>query len=185
MKSRILFVIVLSLLSELALSQNNMGVLDGVYVKENTITRQVIPYPYLREADVMWSKRVWRLLDLNEKMNLPFRYEAEDDNGSQMFINMLLKAVNSGEVTAFADDRFTTPLKLEEINSQMGGTYDTIAKRDINDPSIITEYVITKSSFRYEKVYKGEICSPNDGAECIDIVQEYISENWSLTKPVA
>ena len=43
--------------------------------------------------------------DLREKMNQPFRYEAESDNGSQMFINMLLKAVNTGEVTAFADDQ--------------------------------------------------------------------------------
>ena len=52
-------------------------------------------------------------------MNQPFRYEAESDNGSQMFINMLLKAVNTGEVTAFADDRFTTPMtcRYSAINS--------------------------------------------------------------------
>ena len=62
MKIRILFVFVFFLLTGKAFSQN---VLDGVYVKENTVTRQVIPYPYLREADVMWSKRVWRIVDLN------------------------------------------------------------------------------------------------------------------------
>ena len=32
---------------------------DGVYTKENTRTRRAIPYPTLREADVMWSKRVF------------------------------------------------------------------------------------------------------------------------------
>jgi hypothetical protein len=43
-------------------------------------------------------------------MNLPFRYKAEDDNGDQQFISILLKAEKSGEVTAFSpdDDRFTT-----------------------------------------------------------------------------
>ncbi|MBL7884797.1 MAG: gliding motility protein GldN, partial [Bacteroidia bacterium] len=41
---------------------------DGVYVKENTRTRRAIPYTHLREADVMWSKRVWRVIDLREKI---------------------------------------------------------------------------------------------------------------------
>ncbi len=43
---------------------------DGIYTKENTRTRRAIPYAHLREADVMWSKRVWRVIDLREKMNL-------------------------------------------------------------------------------------------------------------------
>ncbi|MBK7854528.1 MAG: hypothetical protein IPJ79_06095 [Bacteroidetes bacterium] len=32
-------------------------VLDGIYVKEHNPTRQVIQFAYLREADVMWSKK--------------------------------------------------------------------------------------------------------------------------------
>lgn len=127
---------------------------DNAFDKSSITARTPLPYEHIRWDDALYAEKVWRELDIREKMNLPFRYEAEDDNGSQMFINMLLKAVNSGEVTAFADDRFTTPLKLDEINSQMGGTYDTIARRDINDPSIITEYVITKSSFDPKTVVK-------------------------------
>jgi hypothetical protein len=61
MKLRILFLLMFSLIGGMAFSQN---VLDGVYVKEHTITRQVIPYPYLREADLLWSKSIWRVIDL-------------------------------------------------------------------------------------------------------------------------
>ena len=50
------------------------GVLDGVYVKEHIPTKKVIPYEFVREADVTWSKRVWRVIDLREKFNHPLYY---------------------------------------------------------------------------------------------------------------
>ena len=62
-KKSVLFVIIcLSVMSNSAKAQSN--ILDGVYVKEHTIERRVIPYTYLREADVMWSKRVSSNLSL-------------------------------------------------------------------------------------------------------------------------
>src|SRR5688572_3589325 len=115
MKSRILFVLMFSLISGAAFSQN---VLDGVYVKENTVTRQVIPYPYLREADVMWSKRVWRVIDLNEKINLPFRYpSSETIKDRKNLIDVVMDAINEGSLTAYSyvDDEFTLPLTMKEI----------------------------------------------------------------------
>ena len=45
------------------------GVLDGVYVKEHIPTKKVVPYEFVREADVTWSKRVWSVIDLREKFN--------------------------------------------------------------------------------------------------------------------
>lgn len=50
------------------------NVLDGAYIKEHIPTKQMIKYTYLREADVMWEKRVWRRIDLREKMNFPLYY---------------------------------------------------------------------------------------------------------------
>jgi gliding motility associated protien GldN len=54
------------------------GVLDGVYVQEHIPTKKVIPYEYVREADVTWSKRVWRTIDLREKFNHPLYYPLDD-----------------------------------------------------------------------------------------------------------
>ena len=54
------------------------GVLDGVYVKEHIPTKKVVPYEFVREADVAWSKRVWRAIDLREKFNHPLYYPLDD-----------------------------------------------------------------------------------------------------------
>ena len=50
------------------------GVVDGVYIQEHIPTKRLIPYEYVREADVIWSKRVWSFIDLREKMNHPLYF---------------------------------------------------------------------------------------------------------------
>src|SRR5271154_3228272 len=83
-----------------AYAQQN--VLDGVYVKEHTLTRRVIPYPYLREADVMWSKRIWRVIDLKEKINLPLAYPlSKTVHDRKSLIDLLMDAVEEGTLTAY------------------------------------------------------------------------------------
>ena len=46
-------------------------VLDGAWIKEHNKTKKVIQYPFIREADVMFAKRIWQDIDLREKMNMP------------------------------------------------------------------------------------------------------------------
>lgn len=119
--------------------------------------RTPLPYEHLRWDDALYTERVWRELDLREKMNMPFRYRAEEDNGDQRFISILLRAVKSGEVTAFSgdDDRFTTPLTTEQIGKlTSGGDPDTSAVYSVDDPSKIVEYVVTTAAFDPESVTK-------------------------------
>src|SRR5271163_3650834 len=33
-----------------------------------------LEYEYQREADVFWSKNIWRIIDTRQKMNKPFAY---------------------------------------------------------------------------------------------------------------
>jgi gliding motility associated protien GldN len=50
-------------------SRTETGVIDGVVLSTHIPTKRLIPYEHVREADVIWSKRVWRTLDMREKMN--------------------------------------------------------------------------------------------------------------------
>lgn len=45
------------------------GIIDGVFIQEHIPTKRMIPYEYVREADAIWSKRVWEYIDLREKIN--------------------------------------------------------------------------------------------------------------------
>jgi gliding motility associated protien GldN len=127
---------------------------DNAFDKSNLTARTPLPYENLRWDDALYAEKVWRELDLREKMNKVFQYEAVDDNGSQIFVNMLLKAVNSGEVTAFTDDRFTTPLAVTDIQQLTAGKQDTVPEYDIKQIDKIIGYVVTRASFDPKSVTK-------------------------------
>lgn len=80
------------------------NVLDGVYVDENTPSRRVIPYTYLRQADVVWSERIWRVLDLREKINLPLYYPMKPNQNRKCMWDIIRQAVKSGELNAYEDN---------------------------------------------------------------------------------
>jgi hypothetical protein len=64
---------------------------------ERSMFKDRIPldYEFLRADDALYTQRVWREIDIREKINLPFRYQAQDDNGDQRFVSVLVKAVKT------------------------------------------------------------------------------------------
>ncbi len=152
MKIRILLVLIALITAFSAQAQNN--VLDGVYVKEHTITRQVIPYPYLREADVMWSKRVWRVVDLSEKINMPLRYPLSNSTQDRKsLIDLCLTAIKEGSLTAYStvDDEFTLPATMNEVESKGGARRDTV-KMQRPDPPYDEYDTVIAMEFSPDKV---------------------------------
>jgi gliding motility associated protien GldN len=90
--------------------------------------RTPLAYEHIREDDAWFRQRVWREIDVREKMNLPFRYKADEDNGNQRFISILLSSIKNGDVSAFdatMDDRFTTPMSINKIGELLAGKCDT------------------------------------------------------------
>ena len=59
----------------LVIANTSFGqVLDGAFARETTVKRNVVPLPYIREADAMYSKKILRKIELKEKLNLPLYY---------------------------------------------------------------------------------------------------------------
>jgi gliding motility associated protien GldN len=92
---------------------------DGVYEKENTLNRKFIPYTHLREGDVAWEKRVWRTIDVREKINQSFYYPIDNNTSRISFGQLLLKYILSGQIIAFTDEEFMIPLEKADIRKNM------------------------------------------------------------------
>ncbi len=103
------------------------GVLDGVYVQEHIPTKRAIQYTHLREADVMWSKRVWRYIDLREKQNHTLYYPLEPISDRMSLMDVIRHGIfDEGSITVYGigfgqdiDDQFRYPYKKENINGVM------------------------------------------------------------------
>lgn len=114
---------------------------------DNAIDRNLVKdrtpliYEHIREDDAVFKQRIWREIDTREKMNLPFRYAANEDNGNQRFISILFNSIQSGDVTAFNgdDDRFTTPMTKEEVSKIITGGLDTSTVLDLNGDPVSLE----------------------------------------------
>ena len=105
---------------------------DGYYTQSNIKNAKVTPLPVLREADVVYSRRIWQEIDLREKNN---QYLASPKS---RLIDVLMDAVMAGELTAYDPiqtkddldgDAFGTPLtpekaKLKMADSSVVNTFD-------------------------------------------------------------
>ena len=63
---------------------------------------QPLPYGYIDDRDILWSKVVWEYVDLNEKINMPFYYPVDTSNISsnrRSLYDTLLRGIKSGEIS--------------------------------------------------------------------------------------
>ncbi len=112
------------LLSSSQASAQVQTVLDGAYVKEHNPTKRVVPYPHLREADVMYAQRMWQIIDLREKMNHPLYFPLEEIADRKSLFDVIKYALlTEGSLTAYSlgptddDDEFRYPMSQSEIDS--------------------------------------------------------------------
>lgn len=141
MKLARITLLVTILLAIISISETKaQKILDKPWIKENTPTRRVIPYPHVREADVMWHKRVWREIDLREKINHPLYYPITKIDDRKSLFDVIKDAVVDEKTLkaydASIDDEFTVPLTTAEAIGKMGDSTTIMMEDEFGDPTI-------------------------------------------------
>lgn len=153
--------------SQLSANANVLRPSQTVYNKQHVKDREPIPYANVREADVMWSKRVWRVINLKEKFNHPLYYPTTAIKDRKSLFDVLKDgALKDSTVTCFSpsDDEFQIPLSKSEVEAilvQWDSTHET------ENPE--------KPGEMMKSPIKNEITSE-------DITKYWIKEDWFFDK---
>jgi gliding motility associated protien GldN len=139
---------VVLLLIVMGFSMKAQNVLDRAYVKDHNPNRKPIPYPFLREADVMWHHRIWRVVDLREKMNMPMFFPTDENLKDRRALFTVIKKSlmppdgSPPKLTAYRDDdeeEFAIKMNTMEVTNEITTT-DTVMTnenpQDLNSPLV-------------------------------------------------
>ena len=122
-----------------------------------------LKYGYIEDKDILRSKVVWEIIDLNEKINQPFYYNSDGIvSSSKSLYQILLDGVNDGSIKeVYEDELFTRRLNLEEIQRR-------------------TRYTVLSDAY-IERINAGEQVSEEEKQQYID-VYETKTENVKMLK---
>ena len=166
MKKILVLIGVLALLFGATQQETKAQIIDGAYKRTDVYNRKPTPLPYVREADVMWRKKVWRIIDLREKINQPLYFPTKEVDGRFNLVNLMIQGVKDGKLTAYDaknDDEFKVPMTFEQVKEAFGATTRTRKVRNVDTGEL------------QDKVVAGEIRSE-------EVKQFMVKEEWYFDK---
>ncbi len=112
------------------------------------------PYTPVREADIIFEKTVWRMVDMEEKANQPLYYPTTPMGRYRSLIRTIMDAVEADSLTVYAPqgfgNEFVTPLTRAQALEAMGAGSVTEKIYDIDETR---DTVIFKTP-QYEQVQR-------------------------------
>ncbi len=158
------FILIVSL-GIISYAQEGLRVVTLPYQEITIKGRNPLPYQYVREADIMWAKIVWRRVELSQKMNQILYFPTEPAAGYRSLIDVLLDGIHNRGLNAYvanprdAGQEFEIPMTEEEIHKKMGaktevkavpnmeGGYDSVTVNIPYDPTSIKSYIVKEIWF--------------------------------------
>lgn len=131
----------------------NINPNEGLYEQNGTGYYRPMQYPEIREADVMWRKRIWRAIDFRQKMNQVFYYPTETHYNWNNFIQIILDGMKEGTLQAYKydmnKDQLDIPISYEEF---LASRSDTLRDEDTGDLVLNSDGTIAVENFDPQSV---------------------------------
>jgi gliding motility associated protien GldN len=127
---------------------------DAIYERTTITQMEPIPYVPLREADVIWSRRIWRVIDMREKINQPFYFPEIPQSGWKSFVQIVMDGLKEGTIQAYSttSDQFLFPLSYKELRTQLDKPKKVRIPREDNPDEFID--TIIQQEFKAAMVKK-------------------------------
>ncbi len=115
-----------------------------------------IPYGYVDDRDVLWSKIVWEFVDFNQKINFPYYFPIDTTNISsdrRSLFDTLIKGIKQGKIEeVYSDSFFTSKITQSEIDSRLINIRDENGYKDtFNIQTEDVEGIMIKGIWYFDK----------------------------------
>ncbi len=82
-----------------------------------------LEYGYVDDRDILWSKTVWEVIDLDERVNFPLYYPTDTigiGSDRRSLFHVLMKNIQSGKLTdVYTDSYFTEKRTLGDLDATL------------------------------------------------------------------
>lgn len=108
--------------------------INGRYIDDEE-GKRAIPFVHIREADIMWARRVWHKIDFRQKLNQIYFYPLTPSNERINLISLIRLGIEQGKLTPYDPmyDDLRQVMRREEA-LQIGVYRDTVMIQDANPP---------------------------------------------------
>lgn len=124
---------------------------DEVYTKENIPGKTPLSYASIREADVMWSKKLWQMVDCRKRMNQVLYFPVNDMNDRKSLIQVIMHGIKNEGLTAYRTDQFKEILTRDEVYQEMGAGERT---QRIQQPDGSYKDTVIQQEVRFDEIKK-------------------------------
>ena len=165
---------------------NAQSIIDGddqrnpndFYQKGIVVGKKAMPYPSVRENDVIWESVIWREIDYNEKFNQFFYFPKNAEQSTQgriSLVNLIMRGVRSGEIPVYEDDDMVKELDLNDAIIQLAGAPYTV------EEEITDEYGNPVYDDETDEIKKRSVTKTRS-FDSTSVIKVKLKEKWYIDK---
>ena len=134
-----------------------------------------VQYGYVDDRDILWSKTIWEIIDLDERINFPYYYPSVNNgylsSDRQSLFRVLMDNIQQGNITEiYETDYFNEKLTYEDLKVKLEDRKITEEARQKLNSGIITEDQLTDDDYDVYII------------DSFKVIQYFIKGTWYFNK---